>query len=192
MLKETVTYEDFDGNMVSEDCYFNLSKSQLLELDARHQPKGWGAYLQETVNKNDPNALMDLFIDFLRMTYGIRDMETNRFHQSDEIFEDFQQTLAYDKFFSDLFMVEGKLDNFVKSVMPKDLQAAINNRTGLEVESKTPILENTRRESSAASRESVAEKLANDIRSGNITNVSPEETPEQKRARLQKELDDLK
>lgn len=184
MLKETIKYEDFDGNEVSETHYFNLSKSQLIELDARHQPEGWGRYLQNTVNKNDPNELMDLFLSLLRMTYGVRDDATNKFRQSDEIFEDFQSSLAYDQFFSDLFMKEGKLEQFVRGVMPKDVQEALKGQ-----ELSVPKVENTRREISVESRESVAEKLANDIRSGN---VATPETPEQRRARLQKELDDLK
>ena len=184
MLKETIKYEDFDGNEVTETHYFNLSKSQLIELDARHQPEGWGRYLQSTVDKNDPNELMDLFIGLIRMTYGVRDLERNRFIQSDEIFENFQDSLAYDQFFSDLFMIEGKLEQFVRGVMPKDVQEALKGQ-----DFAAPKLENTRREVSVESRESVAEKLANDIRKGA---VSTAETPEQKRARLQKELDELK
>lgn len=184
MLKETIKYEDFDGNEVTETHYFNLSKSQLIELDARHQPEGWGRHLQNTVNKNDPNELMDLFLSLLRMTYGVRDEATNKFRQSDEIFEDFQSSLAYDQFFSDLFMKEGKLEEFIRGVMPKDVREALDGQT-----IQTSKLENTRREISVESRDSVAEKLANDIRGGRI---KTDESPEQKRARLQKELDDLK
>lgn len=184
MLKETIKYEDFDGNEVTETHYFNLSKSQLIELDARHQPEGWGRYLQSTVDKNDPNELMDLFIGLLRMTYGVRDVSTNKFRQSDEIFEDFQDSLAYDQFFSDLFMTDGKLEQFVRGVMPKDVQEALKGQ-----DFAAPKLENTRREVSVESRESVAEKLANDIRAGGAKIV---ETPEERRARLQRELDELK
>ena len=184
MIKEQITYEDFDGNEVTETHYFNMSESQLIQLEARHQPGGWGRYLQDVIRKNDPDEVMDLFLEVLRMTYGIRETETNRFRQGKEIFEDFQQSLAYDKFFSDLFLVEGKIEKFMNSVMPKRVQDA-----AAKMEENKPVLENTGREISVESRESVAEKLANDIRAGNAKLV---ETPEERRARLQKELDDLK
>ena len=155
MLKKTITYEDFDGNPVSEDHYFNLSSAKLIELNARSGDEGWGAHLQKIVEKNDRNEVVDAFIDLLRMSYGIRDLETNRFLQSDDIFADFQSSLAYDAFFEELFTVEDAMANFFMEVMPKSIQTAAKK------------LENTRREVSV-------------------------ETPEQKKARLQKELDDLK
>lgn len=177
MLKKTITYEDFDGNTVSEDHYFNLSSAKLIELNARSGDEGWGTHLQKIVERNDRNEVVDAFIDLLRMSYGIRDLETNRFLQSDDIFADFQSSLAYDTFFEELFTVEDAMANFFMEVMPKSIQNAAKK------------LENTRREVSVESRDSVGEKLASDIRAGAVSAV---ETPEQKKARLQKELDDLK
>lgn len=187
MLKKTITYEDFDGNTVSEDHYFNLSSAKLIELNARSEGDGWGEHLKKIVERNDRNEVIDAFIDLLRMSYGIRDLETNRFLQSDDIFADFQSSLAYDKFFEELFTVEDAMANFFIEVMPKSVQRAAE-KMGVQT-ATTPKLENTRREVSVESRESVAEKLANDIREGH---TKTDESPEQKRARLQKELDELK
>ena len=33
MLKRNITYEDFDGNTVTEAFYFNLSKAELMEME---------------------------------------------------------------------------------------------------------------------------------------------------------------
>ncbi len=33
MLKKTITYEDFDGNQVTEDHFFHLSKADLVEME---------------------------------------------------------------------------------------------------------------------------------------------------------------
>ena len=33
MLKKTITYTDFDGNERVKDCYFNLSKGELIEME---------------------------------------------------------------------------------------------------------------------------------------------------------------
>ena len=36
MLKKTITYEDFNGETVSEDFFFHLSKAELVELEMSH------------------------------------------------------------------------------------------------------------------------------------------------------------
>jgi len=33
MLKKSITYSDLDGNSVTDDFYFNLSKSELVEME---------------------------------------------------------------------------------------------------------------------------------------------------------------
>ena len=30
MLKKTITYEDYNGNTITEDFYFNLSKAEVI------------------------------------------------------------------------------------------------------------------------------------------------------------------
>ena len=34
MLKKTITFEDLDGNLVTDDFYFHLSKAEIAEIAA--------------------------------------------------------------------------------------------------------------------------------------------------------------
>ncbi len=39
MLKKTMTFETYDGEMVTEDFYFNMSKAEVAELELSLE--GW-------------------------------------------------------------------------------------------------------------------------------------------------------
>ena len=36
MLKKTITFEDYNGNQVTEDYYFNFTKAEVVQLDLIH------------------------------------------------------------------------------------------------------------------------------------------------------------
>ena len=57
MLKKTITYEDFNGETVSEDFFFHLSKAELVELELSHQG-GLSAALQRIVDAEDGKSII--------------------------------------------------------------------------------------------------------------------------------------
>ena len=57
MHKETITYVDFNGTERTEDHYFNLSKTEITELEVS-MPGGLAEYLMGIVNaKNVPEIM---------------------------------------------------------------------------------------------------------------------------------------
>ena len=66
MLKKTFNYEDFEGNPISEDFYFNLSKSELIELEVQYD-KGLAESLQDIVKANDGKSLIAEFKKIILM-----------------------------------------------------------------------------------------------------------------------------
>lgn len=124
MLKRTIRYEDFDGNTVTEDFYFNLSKSELIELEVQYE-KGLADTLQDIVKENDAKNLIAEFKKLVLLSYGVKSEDGKRFIKSDALREEFAQTPAYDALFMELATNDEAAANFIQGVVPKDMGAAI-------------------------------------------------------------------
>ena len=125
MLKRTIKYEDFNGVEVIEDFYFNLSKSELIEMEAEYQ-----GGLSETLNKiiaaQDNKTLIAEFKKLVLNSYGQKSIDGKRFVKSDELRLEFSQTPAYDSLFMELASNENAAGDFINGIMPKDMLAAAN------------------------------------------------------------------
>ena len=129
MLKKTIKYTDFNGNEVTEDFYFNLTKAEVAEmelgasrLDADGNIKGgMQDLLAEIVASGSGQRIMDTFKEILARSYGMRSEDGKRFIKSKELFEEFTQTAAYSEFFMELITDADAASSFIKAVMPADL-----------------------------------------------------------------------
>jgi len=118
MYKKTVTYEDFDGNTVTEDFYFNFTKAELMELEVSEKD-GFAEAMQRIIEANDGKEIIAGFKKILLLAIGKR--VGNGFEKSDDIRREFQSSAA----FSDIFM-EFATDAtagaaFVNAVVPRAL-----------------------------------------------------------------------
>jgi hypothetical protein len=124
MIKIPITFEDFDGNQVTEDHYFHLSKSKLLQMDAEaggNLGEQLAAMVGRAQNGNGAEVITT-FKDFLSKAYGLRDPANPRkFEQSEKISADFMDSPAFDAMLTD--MMDGKLDSaeLINGIIPKDL-----------------------------------------------------------------------
>jgi len=122
MLKRTITYEDFNGETVHETFYFNLTKSELIELEVSYK-EGLGAALQRIIETDDRKAIIGEFKRLILISYGERD--GSRFVKNDEMRTAFSQTAAYDALFMELATDDGAAAAFIKGVVPKDVSMGI-------------------------------------------------------------------
>lgn len=126
MLKKTITYEDWDGNSVTEDLYFNLTRTELAdnlhlkdELEAlakRFEARKGDLEVEEI------QAVLDLVKKFAQMSYGVRSEDGKRFSKKPELWEEFMETAAYDAFMIELFSDEAKSMEWMLGIMPKELR----------------------------------------------------------------------
>ena len=125
MLKRDITYEDFNGNTVTEAFYFNLSKSEIIELEASYKEG-----LQETINKiiqaQDNKSLIREFKKIVLMSYGVKSDDGKRFIKSPQLREEFSQTAAYDALFMDLATSDDAAAKFIQGVIPADLAREVD------------------------------------------------------------------
>lgn len=124
MLKREITYEDFNGDTVTEVFYFNLTKTELLELEVE-QEGGLSATLQSIVETKDNRHIINEFKKIILMAYGEKTPDGKRFIKSDELREAFSQTAAYSALFMELATNENAAANFINGIVPPDLAAAV-------------------------------------------------------------------
>ena len=124
MLKKTITYTAFDEKTYTEDFYFNMSTSELAELELVHEGTGgFHAMLHAVVEANDGRKIMDTFKEIIRLTVGERSEDGKRFTKSPAIAEAFMSSAAYDVFFMELLADPNGAAVFINAVVPKDLQS---------------------------------------------------------------------
>lgn len=120
MLKKTITYEDYNGQPVSEDYYFNLTKSELVELQLGTKG-GFAEMLQEIVKTGDGALIIDHFKKIILMAYGVKSDDGKRFIKSDELSRDFEQSAAYDALFIELATNAAAASQFINGIVPLSL-----------------------------------------------------------------------
>jgi len=79
MLKKTVTYEDYNGETVTDDFYFNLNKVECMELEysvgANNSLSG---SIQTLIDSNDFGTLIAAVKNIVLTAYGVKTPDGKR------------------------------------------------------------------------------------------------------------------
>lgn len=121
MLKKTITYEDFDGETVTEEHFFHLSKADLVELEMS-EPGGLETKINRIIKSEDGAALIAEFKKLLLMSYGQKSEDGKRFIRSAQLQEEFLQSEAYSALFMELVTDADKAAEFVNGIVPNSLE----------------------------------------------------------------------
>jgi len=123
MVKKTLTYLDYDGNEVTKDHYFNLSKMEFRELD-RAIPGGLNNLIEQIRVEKDEDRLLDLMSTLILASYGEK-AEDGRFVKEDaqgrKLSSYFKVSEAWDVLFLNLLQNEQELNEFLVGIVPKDV-----------------------------------------------------------------------
>ena len=120
MLKKTIKYVDFNGEDVSEDFFFHLSKAELVELEMSYQG-GLAEAIKRIVDAEDGKAIIAEFKKIILGAYGQRSADGRRFIKNQTLREEFESTEAYSTLFMELVTDAEKAAEFVRGVIPQDL-----------------------------------------------------------------------
>ena len=130
MLKKTISYTDFDGKEATTDVYFNLTKTECVDLNLEFEDEGGliGKIKKLVNDTQDGEIPRKPAIDFVKLlidrSYGVRPKDNpSLFLKEDEdgkpLYKKFKQTAAYDAYLFGLLSGEESLDEFAKSVLPQ-------------------------------------------------------------------------
>jgi hypothetical protein len=117
MLKKTITYDDYNGNSITEDFYFNLTKAELIELELSEKD-GLAKMMQEIVDSQDGKRIVDTFKRIILLAYGKKSEDGRRFLKSEELRTEFSQTEAYSDLFMELATDAASAAAFVTAIVP--------------------------------------------------------------------------
>lgn len=143
MLKQTITFVDFNGVEKTKDLYFHVSKANVLTApdDAYNEILLIGSNLQEQGKRleaiesefdaQDPfNPKTRLVTDSARMigrlldrlvdlSYGERSADGSRFIKTQEVLENFKQSAAYEAFIDKMIMNQPDMLKFIERLLEK-------------------------------------------------------------------------
>lgn len=121
MLKKTIKYENFNGDDVETTHYFNLSKSELYEMETGEEGGSLAHLIQQVMEDGNPGTAIQQFKRFILMSYGKKSLDGESFEKSDELRHAFSQTAAYNALFLELSEDAGAAGQFLVGCMPKEM-----------------------------------------------------------------------
>lgn len=120
MLKKSITYTDFNGDEVTEDFFFHLSKADLVEMEVAHKG-GLSKHLQDVVASEDGATIINEFKNLIVASYGVKSDDGRRFIKSKMVTDEFLQTEAYSTLFLELCTNATAAAEFVNGMLPQGL-----------------------------------------------------------------------
>lgn len=123
MHKEVIIYNDLNGVQRTEDFYFDLSKPEIVKMQASTKG-GYDVQLRSIAASLDGAKIMDFFENFISKSYGVKSEDGRRFMKSEEISRSFMETPAYEMLFEKLVTDDKYAADFVNAVMRSKGNAA--------------------------------------------------------------------
>ena len=117
MLKETITFVDYNGVERTDDFYFNLTNAEVTEMEMSTSG-GLAEMINRVVAAQDAPAIIKIFKDLILKAYGVKSPDGKRFIKSDEISTEFSQTEAYSQLFMKLATDADAASRFVNGIVP--------------------------------------------------------------------------
>ena len=115
MLKQAITYTDFNGTTRTEDFYFHLSLPEVTRLEAEIG-KPLDEYAKEITANKDEKQLIGFLEKLVLNSYGKKTSDGRSFQKSEAIRQEFEYSQAYAELFYKLLTEPGLAKKFGEQV----------------------------------------------------------------------------
>lgn len=132
MWKFTAEYEDWNGNPRKKELLFNLTIDEMYSLQ-NSVKGGLETYYQRILDEQDNVALYKRFEDLVKLAYGVKSDDGDRFIKNDEVFYAFKESGAYSVFMEYLLTTEDGATKFINGIMPAKVKAKLNTPEGQKI-----------------------------------------------------------
>lgn len=138
MYAKKIKYKDFNDNEREETFYFNLSKSEIIDLEWR-TPGGIENYMHSIVSSLDGQKLADFFKMLIDKSYGVKTPDGRSFVKNAAVLENFKFTNAYDILYVQLATDTDAATEFFTGIFPKDIveeakkQKSMADKAGIQL-----------------------------------------------------------
>lgn len=145
MLKKSIKYIDFNGNEQIDECYFNLSKNELTQMEMSERG-GFQNYITKIVEEKDNKKIYELFKEIVLSSYGEKSADGRSFIKKKiidghpvRLRDEFEQTAAFDELMMELInSSEQGVAEFINKVIPKELAEELTKQDSNKVIPKEP------------------------------------------------------
>lgn len=121
MIKKSITYDDYNGNTVTEEFYFNFTKLEVAEKEL--ELGGLKETLDRIVASESTKEAYALFKDILLSSYGVKHPDGRRFIKTAALTEEFSQTPALAELIFEFLENPEMAGAFIESVLPSKMVA---------------------------------------------------------------------
>lgn len=118
MIKQTLTYLDFNEEWRTEDFYFHFSTAELAEMQLG-QAGGMEEWLKTIVASDDREQILAEFKKMIINSYGQRTPDGKSFIKNKELREAFAGTNAYSDLYMKMITDPEFAAEFANGIMPK-------------------------------------------------------------------------
>lgn len=145
MLKKTIKYVDYNGNEQADDCYFNLSKAELTEMEFS-KDGGFENHIAKVMEEKDTREIFNIFKEIILKSYGRKSVDGKQFikrtvKNGETIYlrDEFEQSEAFSELMMELMSGGAEaFADFINALIPKELAAEIAKQ---QAEGKLTIVE---------------------------------------------------
>lgn len=142
MLRRDITYQDLEGNPITETHYFHLSKADLIEMQLSKKG-GFEEWLKKVIEAEDGKSLVRELKEIILMSYGKKSEDGKRFIKNDELRSEFANSEAFSELFSEIALDADKAQTFVNGVIPHELTTAVTSGQTSVFDKNEPQAEET-------------------------------------------------
>lgn len=119
MFKKTVSYTDYNDEKQTRTLYFNLTRSEVIEMETESDVS-FSDELKKIISEKNGKDIMRVFKMLILKSYGVKTEDGQGFRKNPELVEEFEQSAAYDALFMELCTNADSASEFISRVMPLD------------------------------------------------------------------------
>ena len=131
MIAKTITYKDFNDVERTETFLFNLTKTELSNLNFKHHGT-YGEQLKAIADSNDVKLVTEVFNEIIIRAYGIKSEDGKNFRKSPQIVDDFVSSAAYDALMTEILGDMDKAAALFIGMLPSDMQKEVKEEMAKE------------------------------------------------------------
>lgn len=129
MIKQDITYTNFEGEQETETLYFHLNKVELMEMQVSEK-RGLAQYITDIQKAENNKEIFRLFKDIVLRAYGERSEDGKKFIKNERLREEFEGCLAYEELMVKIVTETDFAVKFVNGIMPAGMADQIAARMG--------------------------------------------------------------
>lgn len=132
MWKYTAKYENYNGEQKEKVLRFNLTASELRNLQFSKEG-GIDKYYEEVVKSQNAKEIYGIFEELVHLSYGIISEDGDSFTKSEEEYNKFRNSLAYEAFMDYIMSSDDGASKFILGIMPKAYVNKLNSPEGKKI-----------------------------------------------------------